>query len=122
MWLGSYISNRFHARGLLIALMMEVSSISEISVNFYQTAQHYNPEDSHLYTYCCDNLKIYCEQYYCSKNKFSLHGLYEISSNIENNNNNNDNNNDDDDDEEEEEEQQEDETGVWFMGTHCENK
>jgi hypothetical protein len=28
--------------------MMEAASTSEISVNFYQTAQHYKPEDSHL--------------------------------------------------------------------------
>jgi hypothetical protein len=33
---------------LTIALMMEAASISETSVNFYQTTQRYNPEDSHL--------------------------------------------------------------------------
>jgi hypothetical protein len=37
-------------RGLLIALMMEAASTSETSVNFYQTARHNNPEDSHLHT------------------------------------------------------------------------
>jgi hypothetical protein len=31
-----------------IALMMEAASTSEMSVNFYQTTQYYNPEDSHL--------------------------------------------------------------------------
>jgi hypothetical protein len=31
-----------------IALMMEAASTSETSVNFYQTAWRYNPEDSHL--------------------------------------------------------------------------
>jgi hypothetical protein len=30
------------------ALMMEVESTSEISVNFYQMTWRYNPEDSHL--------------------------------------------------------------------------
>jgi hypothetical protein len=34
--------------GLLIALMMEAASTSEMSVNFYQTTRRYNPEDSHL--------------------------------------------------------------------------
>jgi hypothetical protein len=37
-------------RGLLIALMMEAASTSELSVNFYQTTQRYNPGDSHLHT------------------------------------------------------------------------
>jgi hypothetical protein len=46
----SYISNRFHARGLLIALMMEAARTSETLVNFYQTTRRYNPEDSHLHT------------------------------------------------------------------------
>jgi hypothetical protein len=32
----------------LIALMMEAACTCEISVNFYQTTQRYNPEDSHL--------------------------------------------------------------------------
>jgi hypothetical protein len=31
-----------------MALMMEAASISETSVNFYQTTQCNNPEDSHL--------------------------------------------------------------------------
>jgi hypothetical protein len=48
-WLtDSYISNSFHARGLLIALMMEAARTSETLVNFYQTTRRYNPEDSHL--------------------------------------------------------------------------
>jgi hypothetical protein len=41
----------------MVALMMEAASSSETSVNFYQTARHYNPEDSHLYTWA--NV-IYC--------------------------------------------------------------
>jgi hypothetical protein len=39
----------FHARGLLIALMMEAARTSETLVNFYQTTRRYNPEDSHLH-------------------------------------------------------------------------
>jgi hypothetical protein len=31
----------------LIALLMEAASISETSVNFYQTTRRNNPEDSH---------------------------------------------------------------------------
>jgi hypothetical protein len=36
------------SRGLLITLMMEAARASEKLVNFYQTTQRYNPEDSHL--------------------------------------------------------------------------
>jgi hypothetical protein len=32
----------------IIALMIEAACTSEMSVNFYQTTQHNNPEDSHL--------------------------------------------------------------------------
>jgi hypothetical protein len=53
-WLtDSYISNRFHARGLLIALMMEAARTSETLLNFYQTTRRYNPEDSHFLSYTC---------------------------------------------------------------------
>jgi hypothetical protein len=49
-WLtGSYISNQFHVRGLLIALMMEAARTSETLVNFYQTTRRYNPKDIHLH-------------------------------------------------------------------------
>jgi hypothetical protein len=34
----------------IIALMMKAVSTSETSANFFQTAWHYNPEDSHLHT------------------------------------------------------------------------
>jgi hypothetical protein len=37
--------------------MMEAASASETSVNFYQTARRYNPEDSHLYPRRRENLK-----------------------------------------------------------------
>jgi hypothetical protein len=39
--------------------MMEAARTSETLVNFYQTTQRYNPEDSHLHTHCCENLKSY---------------------------------------------------------------
>jgi hypothetical protein len=35
-------------RTMIIGLMMEAASTSEKSVNFYQTTQSNNPEDSHL--------------------------------------------------------------------------
>jgi hypothetical protein len=35
-------------RRLLIALIMEAASTSETSVNFFQTTQRNNPEDSRL--------------------------------------------------------------------------
>jgi hypothetical protein len=37
----------------VLALMMEAAGISEASVNFYQTARHYNPEDNHLQVLFC---------------------------------------------------------------------
>jgi hypothetical protein len=39
--------------------MMEAASTSDTLVNFYQTTQRYNPEDSHLRTRRCENLKSY---------------------------------------------------------------
>jgi hypothetical protein len=42
---------------LAIALMMEEVSISETSVNFYQTTRHNNQEDSHLHIRRRENLK-----------------------------------------------------------------
>jgi hypothetical protein len=33
---------------IVIALMMEAASTSEMSLNFHQTTQRNNPEDSHL--------------------------------------------------------------------------
>jgi hypothetical protein len=44
---------------MIITLMMEAASTSEMSVNSYQTTWRYNPEDSHLYTHCCENLKFF---------------------------------------------------------------
>jgi hypothetical protein len=41
-----------------IALMMEAVKTSETSVNFYQSARCYNPEDSHLLAYHRENLNL----------------------------------------------------------------
>jgi hypothetical protein len=41
----------------VVTLVIEAASTSEISVNFYQTKHHYNPEDSHLHTRRRENLK-----------------------------------------------------------------
>jgi hypothetical protein len=40
-----------------LALMMEVASTSETSVNFYQTTRRNNPEDSNCRTRRRENLK-----------------------------------------------------------------
>jgi hypothetical protein len=53
--------NRFNARGLLIALMMEAARTSETLVNFYQTTRR--PEDSHLRTHRRENLKSCVEKW-----------------------------------------------------------
>jgi hypothetical protein len=45
----------------MAALMMEAARTSEKLVNFYQTARHYNPEDSHLRTSRCENHKSYLD-------------------------------------------------------------
>jgi hypothetical protein len=42
---------------LMITLMMEAVSTSDVSVKFYQTTHHNIPEDSYLHTYCHKNLK-----------------------------------------------------------------
>jgi hypothetical protein len=39
--------------------MMEAARTSEMLVNCYQTTRRYNPEDSHLHTRHCENLKSY---------------------------------------------------------------
>jgi hypothetical protein len=44
-----------HNQGF-IALVMEAASVSETSVNFYQTTRRNNPEDSHLHTRRRENL------------------------------------------------------------------
>jgi hypothetical protein len=54
---GACCLHHHHQAASIIALMMEAASTSEMSVNFYQTAQHNNPEDSHLHTHHHENLK-----------------------------------------------------------------
>jgi hypothetical protein len=44
-------------RATIITLMMEAASTSETFVNFHQTTQRNNPEDSHLHTRHHENLK-----------------------------------------------------------------
>jgi hypothetical protein len=39
--------------------MVEAADTSEMMVNFYQTTQYNNPENGHLHTLCCDNLKTH---------------------------------------------------------------
>jgi hypothetical protein len=46
------------------ALVVEAVNTSEMSVSFYKTTQHNIPEDSHLHTRCCENLKSYMIQSY----------------------------------------------------------
>jgi hypothetical protein len=40
---------------------LEAARTSETLANFYQTPRRYNPEDSHLHTRCCENLKSYLD-------------------------------------------------------------
>jgi hypothetical protein len=47
------------AASIIIALMMEAASTYEMLVNFYHTTWRYSPEDSHLHTCHCENLKSY---------------------------------------------------------------
>jgi hypothetical protein len=56
---GSYIWKWFHARGLLIAQMMEAGRTSEKFVIFYQTIRSYNAEDCHLRTHRLEKVKSY---------------------------------------------------------------
>jgi hypothetical protein len=49
--------HKYAPRCLFIALMMEVASTSETSVNFYYTTRHYITEDSHVHTHRHENLK-----------------------------------------------------------------
>jgi hypothetical protein len=43
-----YTGRRFRATCCLIALTIDAASISETSLNFYQTARRNKPEDGHL--------------------------------------------------------------------------
>jgi hypothetical protein len=52
---------------LLIALMMEAASTSEMLITFYQITWHYNPEHSHLHSCHHENLKFYLITHYLKK-------------------------------------------------------
>jgi hypothetical protein len=41
----------------IIRVKMEATSMPEMLVNFCQTTWNNNPEDSHLYTHCHENLR-----------------------------------------------------------------
>jgi hypothetical protein len=41
--------------------MMEAARTSETLVKLYQTTRCYNPEDIHLHTHHCENLKSYLD-------------------------------------------------------------
>jgi hypothetical protein len=45
-----------------IALVIEAASTSEMSVNFYHTIPRNKPEDSHLHTRHCENLKSHLQR------------------------------------------------------------
>jgi hypothetical protein len=63
-------------QGKIIALMMEAASTPETSVNFYQTTQRNNPEDSHFHTRCHENLKSHQFTYLLKNERiFNLMGL-----------------------------------------------
>jgi hypothetical protein len=53
-------------RAMMEALIMEAANTSETSVNFYETAWHNNPEDSHLHPRRRENLKSYISKVHLS--------------------------------------------------------
>jgi hypothetical protein len=57
--------------------MMDATNTSEISVNFYQTTQRNNPEDSHIRTRRRENLKSYSSQKFARPDilAFTWHGV-----------------------------------------------
>jgi hypothetical protein len=56
------ISEVLSASIIRAMMMVEAVSTSEMSVNVYQTAWTYNPQDSHLHTRHRKNLKSYFYQ------------------------------------------------------------
>jgi hypothetical protein len=51
----------------IIKAMMEAANTSETSVNFYQTTECNNPEDSHLHTRRHENLKSDIKYIFCAE-------------------------------------------------------
>jgi hypothetical protein len=56
-------SSHLSARGILIALMTETAGAPETSVTYHITRLN-TPENSHLHTPCCENLKYHKERKY----------------------------------------------------------
>jgi hypothetical protein len=56
--------------------MMETTSISETSVNFYQTTRRNNPEDSHLHSRRRENLKSHLQNSFAADAE-NVHHLLE---------------------------------------------
>jgi hypothetical protein len=59
MWSGRRFTN---VSEVLAASIKFLSRTSETLVNFYQTTRRYNPQDSHLCTHRCVNLK-FCRKF-----------------------------------------------------------
>jgi hypothetical protein len=83
------LTNTSEELGFFIIMeMMEAASTSEMSVHFYQATWH-NPEDGHIHTHCCENLKshtvtIMCsKQFLCSNHTFYRNSGNEAGSEIE---------------------------------------
>jgi hypothetical protein len=53
------ICTDFPRKASLVVLLMEAVQTSETLVNSYQSTRRYNPEDSHLHSHRCGNLKSY---------------------------------------------------------------
>jgi hypothetical protein len=58
-WLSSGLQRCVEWHRTIIALMMEAVQTSETSVNSYQSARRYDPEDGHLHTHRLKDLKPY---------------------------------------------------------------
>jgi hypothetical protein len=65
-------------KATIVALMTEVKSTSETSVNFYQTTWRNIPEDSHLHTRRRENLKSHNEKYIFTGIRLALFGIKQL--------------------------------------------
>jgi hypothetical protein len=59
-----------------MALLMEAASISETSVNFYQTTLRNNPEDNRLHTRRRENLKSHLYSSKLLSSFFQSHDIH----------------------------------------------
>jgi hypothetical protein len=53
----SFIYHNLSMHSVFITLKMEAASSSEMLVSIYLIKRSYIPEDNHLHTHCCENLK-----------------------------------------------------------------